>query len=79
MDENTPELNFAEIFSNEAMTSLKNLILRFLKENYNNAQNASLEFPDKTVYIHAHKGDVELHIVDGDRPAPDFPDEDDDE
>lgn len=73
-----PEINFAEVFSSEAFDAIKGTVLAFLKLQ-GGASHASLEFPDKTVYLHAHKDDVEIHIVTGDRPAPDFPEEDDEE
>lgn len=76
MEEDT--IDFSEAFSSEAFTAIKDIVLKFLKMQ-GNAQNASLEFPDKTVYLHAHKDDVEIHIVSGDRPAPDLPEDEDDE
>lgn len=71
---------FEEVFSDEAFEVLKQTVLDFLKLN-NNAQNASLELKDKTVYLHQHKGDVEIHIIDSKgRDVPDLPrDEDEDE
>lgn len=71
-------INFAEAFSDEAFTAIKNVVLEFLKRQ-GNTSNASLEFPDKTVYLHAHQDDVEIHIVSGDRPKPDLPDEEDED
>lgn len=77
MDNENP-VDFTQVFSDEAINAIKGTVLAFLKQQ-GNAQNASLEYPDKTVYLHAHKGDIEIHIVDGDRPAPEFPEEDDEE
>lgn len=75
MEENN--INFAEAFSDETFEGLKNVILAFL--NKMGTKNTTLEYPNKNVYLHAHKGDVEIHIVSGDKPAPELPDEDDDE
>ena len=71
-------INFAEAFSDEAFTAIKNVVLEFLKRQ-GNASNASLEFPDKTVYLHAHLDDVEIHIVSGERPRPELPEDEEDE
>jgi len=72
------KVNFAEAFSDEAFTAIRDIVLKFLKSQ-GGAQNANLEFPDKTVYLHAHKDDVEIHIVTGDRPVPELPVEDDED
>lgn len=68
---------FEKAFSSESFDAIKNAVQEFL-ELQGNAQNSVLEFPDKTVYLHKHKGDVEIHIVDGDRgKAPDLPQDED--
>lgn len=70
-------LQFAKVFSNESFESIKGTVQEFLKLQ-GDSQNAVLEFSDKTVYLHQHKGDVEIHIVDGDRSeAPDLPQDED--
>lgn len=69
-------INFAEVFSNNTFEGLRKAILMFLKKT--GATNTSLEFEDKTVYIHARKDAVEIHIVTGDKSeAPELPQEPD--
>lgn len=70
MDNDT---NFAEVFTNETFEGLKNAVVGFLKQS--GSKNASLEFPDKVVYFHTHKDDVEIHIVSGKREMPEIPDD----
>lgn len=67
------DINFAEAFSNETFEGLKNVVTAFLKQK--GSSNATLEYPNKNVYLHAHKDDVEIHIVSGDKPEPNLPDD----
>lgn len=69
------DINFSEAFSDETFEGLKNVVLAFLKKM--GSSNATLEYPNKNVYFHAHKDDVEIHIVTGEKEAPNLPDEDD--
>lgn len=69
--------NFGEFFTNETFETLKNTITAFLKNQ--GASNATLEFPDKNVYIHSRKDNVEIHIVSGTKEVPEFPEDDDEE
>lgn len=71
------DINFAEVFSNETFEGLKNAVIAYLKK-MGGMSNANLEYDDKVVYLHAHKGVVEIHIVSGDMSErPTLPEEDD--
>lgn len=71
------DINFAEVFSNETFEGLKNAVIAYLKK-MGGMSNASLEYEDKHVYLHAHKDAVEIHIVSGNMSEkPLLPEEDD--
>lgn len=64
--------NFTEVFTSESFDAIKGTVRDFLKLQH--SSNATLEFPDKTVYLHQHKGAVVIHIIEGDRSeAPELP------
>lgn len=71
------EIDFSEVLSSEAFDAIKGTVTAFLQMQ--GTKNASLEYKDKTVYLHADKDSVQIHITSGEKAAPDLPGIDEDE
>lgn len=79
-------LSILESLTSENIDHLRDVVLSFLnKENKKSSSvNTTLDFPDKTVLLHAQKNaigkfDIQINIAYGEKPEENFQEEDEED